>query len=89
MPVPEQWTCPRVGQYVRLNSGAVGEVILVRKAREILRTMTEGGALWLVANAKASYGQNWIDTYYEADIIVGGMLTTITPRQVAAIVNAA
>lgn len=83
----EQWPCPRVGQYVQLLSGALCEVILVRKARDILRSMDDGGALRMATNAKAAYGKNWLDIYYEADVISpGGAFMTVSPHQVSAII---
>lgn len=81
-PLSSSWPRVRVGQRVRLlKNGADGEVVGVRLARDVLRTMTEMDAILLGPKCQALYGVGWIDIYYEADVRLGeGALVTVGPN---------
>jgi len=81
-PPPSSWPRVRVGQRVRLlKNGAEGEVVGVRQARDVLRTMTEMDAIMLGPKCQALYGSRWLDVYYEADVRLGeGALVTVGPN---------
>lgn len=82
-----QWPRPRVGQYVILRSGKVGEVVTVRKARDVLRGMNEVEAMLLGPKSQALYGVGWMDVYYEADVRIGHDLRKVTPSDVERILD--
>jgi hypothetical protein len=84
------WPRPRIGQHVRLKkNGRVAEVVMVTKARDVLKSMTEMEALLLGPRCQALYGIHWLDIYYEAIVMVPGtmMQQTIKPTDVDAIVE--
>ncbi len=83
---------PRVGQLVKLRKrgrvgGKIGEVITVRKARDVLRLKTDVTATMLGHRLKAQFGSRWIDVYYEADIMVGDVLITVSTPDVDSILE--
>jgi len=80
-PPSSSWPRVRVGQRVRLRkNGAEGEVVGVRLARDVLRTMTEVDAMMLGPKCQALYGASWLDIYYEADVRLGeSALVTVGP----------
>jgi hypothetical protein len=83
--ISESWPKVRVGQRVRLRkNGAVGEVVGVRRARDVLRCLTELQAILLGPKCQALYGSGWLEIYYEADVRVGDSLvvSAITPNDI-------
>ena len=81
---------PRVGQYVKLKRGGpAAEVIIVRKARDVLKTMNEMQAMLLGPKCQALYGVYWLDVYYEAIVMVPGAMVqqTVTPIDIEAILD--
>lgn len=89
MSIHASWPRPRVGQKVRLRSGRLVEVILVRTARDVLRGMTEDQAVELGPRTAALYGANWLDVYYEAEVRgINGINTHIVrPNEVETILD--
>lgn len=83
------WPRPRIGQKVRLRNGRIGEVISVRTARDVLRTMTEDDALAMGPRTAALYGANWLEIYYEADVRPPNSMNmyTVRPNDVEAILD--
>ena len=78
----KQWPRPRIGERVKLYSGKVANVVAIRGARARLRTMTEPEAMRWGPDTQASYGPLWMDIYYQADIIVGGVFGQVEPKDV-------
>lgn len=81
------WPRPRVGQSVKLRNGKVAEVLTVRKARDVLKGMTELAATLMGPKQQALYGKYWLEIYYEAEVAgPGGMgIAVVTPSQVESI----
>jgi hypothetical protein len=77
-----QWPRPRVGERVRLSDGTVVEVIAVRGAKTRLKLMTEPEAMRFGPDTQASYGPHWMSIYYQADVLIGGALRHIEPKDV-------
>lgn len=78
----KQWPRPRVGERVRLRNGKIAEVLSVRGAIAIIKTMTDMQALQFWPMIQATYGPKWKQVYYQADIMVDGILRQIEPRDV-------
>lgn len=88
MTLNNSWPRVRVGNRVRLRRRElVAEVVVVRRARDVLRELTEEKALMLGPKCQALYGANWIEVYYEAEARIEstGALITITPNDVEAV----
>ena len=85
MSLEESWPRLRVGEQVRLRrDGQVVEVITVRRARDVLRELTEMQAILMGPKNQALYGVNWLDIYYEAQVRLpgGGGTIMVTPTDV-------
>lgn len=83
-PIP--W--PRVGQGVKLRSGAVAEVLSVARGIDALRSKTEIEILVLGPTMQAAIGANWMNLYYEATVQLPSMaLLVVTPREVVEVVD--
>lgn len=79
----EQWPKPRVGERVKLhNTKHIGEVVAVRGASDVLRSMREVRAMRFGPDCQATYGPYWMDIYYQADIVIQKKMKTIEPRDV-------
>lgn len=65
----DQYPLPRVGQQVRLFSGAVARVVAVYQANSVLKTLTESQAIGLAGNAQARFGKRWREVYYHIDVM--------------------
>lgn len=78
-----------MGQKLRLRNGRIVEVIVVRKARDLLREMTELQATLMGSKNSALYGIHWLDIYYEAEVRVPNAVgtATVTPNDVEAILD--
>lgn len=86
----ESWPRPRIGQFVRLRkNGKLAEVVLVQKARDVLRGMTELDAILLSPKCQALYGVHWLEIYYEAQVRLEGTETmiTVTPNEVEQVID--
>lgn len=83
------WPRPRVGQWIKLKkNGRVVEVVVVRSAREVLKTMTETSAMMMGPTQQAIYGMHWLEVYYEAEYIAPGpTIGKATPNDVEAILD--
>lgn len=81
------WPRPRVGQRVKLHNGKVAEVLTLRKARDVLKGMTELDATLMGPKQQALYGKYWLEIYYEAEIMGPGAMgiAVVTPSQVESI----
>jgi len=66
----EQYPRPRIGQQVELHDreGSLFDVVMVRKARDVLRMKTELEAMLMGPRLQASFGIGWLDVYYEAAV---------------------
>jgi hypothetical protein len=71
------WPRPRVGQKVKLRNGKVAEVIQVRAARDVLKSLNEVQAILARSKMSASLGTHWLDIYYEADVTIRGTAMSI------------
>lgn len=90
MSLIDSWPRPSVGQHVRLHTGVVVEVVMVRGAIAVLKTLTETVAYALTSRGRATYGKNWLDVYYVADVIArSGTYGQVEPSQVKEILGAA
>ena len=79
---------PRIGQRVKLRkTGRIAEVIGVRKARDVIRFKNEVEALMMASRLQASFGSFWIEVYYEADIIIGDVMTTVNTIDVEEVLD--
>lgn len=65
---------PRVGGLVKMLDGLEGRVIVVRRSADCLRAMDEDEALDWGMRMGAALGPSWQETYWEADVLVGGVL---------------
>lgn len=89
-PLGDMWPRPRVGQFVKLRkNGTLAEVIIVTKARDVLKSKTELQALLLGPKCQALYGVQWLDVYYEAIVRIPGTASqfTVTPVDIDGIVD--
>lgn len=82
---------PRVGQRVRLRSGAEATVISSRRARDILIMLPEIEAASLTAECLGRFGSNWIDLYYEVDVVTDvpdgtRAVSTVTTTEVDSVI---
>jgi len=81
--IMNQWPRPRIGERVRLRSDKkVYEVITVRGAKDILRTMDELQAMRFRPNVQSRYGKNWLSVYYRIEIRRHGVLEAVEPNDV-------
>jgi len=55
------------------------------KYKAVLKSMTEPEAMRFGPDTQASYGPHWIAIYYQADVIVDGVLKQVEPRLVDAV----
>lgn len=81
----KQWPRPRVGERVRLTNGKVGEVVIVRGANAVLKSMAEVEAMRFGPDTQASYGPHWMTIYYQADVIIDGAIRQVEPKFVDAV----
>jgi len=85
---------PRIGQHVQLfKTEQWYEVVSLRKARQILESLSEEQALLSRSRMSANMGPDWVKYYYEADVIQVGVssiprLITINTMDVKAIRDA-
>jgi len=63
-----------------LRSGKVAEVVVVRRARDVLRAMVEVEAMLLGPKNAALYGSDWLDIYYEAEVRIPNTIEIFTVR---------
>lgn len=83
-PIP--W--PRIGQNVKLRSGAVAEVLSVARGIDALRSKTEIEILMLGPSMQSAIGSNWMNLYYEATVQLQNMaLLIVTPRDVVEVIG--
>lgn len=90
MNLADSWPRPRVGQRVKLRrNGKVLEVITVRTARDVLRSMTELQAIEMGPKNSALYGVNWLEIYYEAEVRLPDAveIITVTPNEVEEVIT--
>lgn len=70
---------PRVGQIVKLRDGRRGEVMAVRRARDVLAVLAEGPAMGFGLSCRSTYGMNWMDHYFQADVLIRGEIVIAEP----------
>ena len=89
MSLEESWPRPRVGQRLKLRSGRVVEVVLVRTARDVLRGMTELEAVLMGPKNAALYGIHWLEIYYEVEVRPPNSVDmfTVRPNDVESILD--
>lgn len=79
---------PRIGQRVKLKETVrLGEVIAVRRGRDVIRFMDEVQALQMHGRLQAAFGSFWIEVYYEADILVGDTMFTVNTMDVVEVLE--
>lgn len=84
-----QYPLPRIGQQVRLHSGAVATVVAVYQANTVLKMLTESQAIGLAANARARFGGQWREVYYHADIMFpSGAMDVVDTSKVKEVLDA-
>lgn len=69
------------------GNDTIGEVVSVRRANDILRTMKEGEAFNFGAKMRATYGASWRSFFYELDVAVGQMLVSARPNDVLEVLD--
>ena len=83
-----QWKKLHTGDQVRLyNTDHVGEVVGVRMARDLLLCMNEIEAMRFGLYCRSLYGVNWMQIYYEADVVLNKKLVVVKPTEVKEVIK--
>ena len=78
---------PRVGQVVILKNGRRAEVISVLPGRDAIKQKSEMDVLVMTTRLQAIFGQQWLESYYEATVYQGSDMLVVTPIDVESVID--